>query len=114
MLAGKTALITGAAGDLGNAMARHLAKNGAHVVMWDIQATDDAAAEYCLVDVRSRAAVDQAMKSITRLDIVCSNAGIVQAQPFLEATSDNWQNHIDVNLTGTLDGGCSLFQFDAL
>ena len=38
MLAGKTALITGAAGDLGNAMARHLARNGAHVVMWDIQA----------------------------------------------------------------------------
>lgn len=107
-------------------MARHLAKNDAHVVMWDIQAADDAAAtvakvqaydaaaEYCLVDVRSRAAVDQAMKSITRLDIVCSNAGIVQAQPFLEVTSDNWQNHIDVNLTGTLDGGCSLFQFDAL
>ena len=38
MLAGKTALITGAAGDLGNAMAKHLAKNDAHVVMWDIQA----------------------------------------------------------------------------
>ena len=112
MLAGKTALITGAAGDLGSAMARHLAKNGAHVVMWDIKMpddaaaavarvqADDAAAEYRVVDVRDRPAVNQAMRSIARLDIVCSNAGIVQAQPFLEVTPDNWQNHIDVNLTG--------------
>lgn len=107
MLAGKTALITGAAGDLGNAMARHLAKNGTHVVMWDVQRADDAAAavakvqahdvaaEYCVADVRDRVSVDQTMKSIARLDIVCSNAGIVQAQPFLEVTSDNWQNHFD-------------------
>ena len=112
MLAGKTALITGAAGDLGNAMARHLAKNGARVVMWDIKPADDAAAavdrvrkydaaaEYRVVDVRDRSAVDRAMSSIPKLDIVCSNAGIVQARPFLEVTTDNWQHHIDVNLTG--------------
>lgn len=112
MLAGKTALITGAAGDLGNAMARHLAKNGAHVVMWDIKGADDAAAavarvqeydaavEYQTVDVRDRQAVDHAMNSIASLDIVCSNAGIVQAQPFLEVTTESWQYHLDVNLTG--------------
>ena len=112
MLAGKTALITGAAGDLGNAMARHLAKNGAHVVMWDIKGAGDAAAavarvqkydasaEYRVVDVRDRPAVDRAMNSIASLDIVCSNAGIVQAQPFLEVTTESWQHHLDVNLTG--------------
>ena len=112
MLAGKTALITGAAGDLGNAMARHLAKNGAHVVMWDIKGADDAAAavarvqkydtaaEYRVVDVRDRPAVDRAMNSIVSLDIVCSNAGIVQARPFLEVTTESWQHHLDVNLTG--------------
>ena len=112
MLAGKTALITGAAGDLGNAMTRHLAKNGAHVVMWDVKEADeaaaavarvqeyDAAAEYQTVDVRDRQAVDHAMNLIARLDIVCSNAGIVQAQPFLEVTTESWQYHLDVNLTG--------------
>ena len=112
MIAGKTALITGAAGDLGQAMARHLAKNGAHVVMWDIKGAneaaaalakvqaDDAAAEYQTVDVRDRQAVDQAMQSMSGLDIVCSNAGIVQAQPFLEVTTESWQHHLDVNLTG--------------
>ena len=112
MLQGLTAIVTGAAGDLGNAMARQLAENGAHVVMWDIvpqaQATDsidrvrahDAAVEFAEVDVRDRAAVDAAIAALARVDIVCSNAGIVEAQAFLELSQDNWQNHLDINLTG--------------
>ena len=112
MLQGKTALVTGAAGDLGNAMARQLAEEGAHVALWDIvpraEAADslkrvrahDPAAEYAEVDVRDRDAVDIAIAALSRLDIVCSNAGIVEAQPFLELSQDNWQNHLDINLTG--------------
>ena len=112
MLDGKTAIVTGAAGDLGSAMARQLAEQGAHVVMWDIvpraEAADaiqrvaahDAAAKYTEVDVRDRAAVDAAIADLPQLDIVCSNAGIVDAQPFLELSQDNWQNHLDINLTG--------------
>ena len=112
MLKGKTTIVTGAAGDLGNAMARQLAEQGAHVLMWDIvprgEAADaikrvrrhDAAAQYAEVDVRDRAAVDEAIAGLAALDIVCSNAGIVEAQPFLELSQDNWQNHLDINLTG--------------
>ena len=112
MLHGKTALVTGAAGDLGNAMARHLAENGAHIVMWDIVSRADAAdaidrvrkhdsaVTYAEVDVRDRDAVDDAIADLTQLEIVCSNAGIVEAQPFLELSQENWQNHIDINLTG--------------
>ncbi|MDE2854242.1 MAG: SDR family NAD(P)-dependent oxidoreductase [Chloroflexota bacterium] len=112
MLQGKTAVVTGAAGDLGNAMARRLAESGAHVVMWDIvpraEAADaikrvrahDSAAEYHEVDVRDRMAVDEAIAELKGLDIVCSNAGIVEAQPFLELSGENWQNHLDINLTG--------------
>ena len=112
MLQGKTAIVTGAAGDLGAAMARQLAENGAHVVMWDIVPRADAAAaiervrahdaeaEYAEVDVRDRAAVDEAIAALAQVDIVCSNAGIVDAQPFLELSQDNWQNHLDINLTG--------------
>ena len=112
MLKGLTAVVTGAAGDLGNAMARQLAENGAHVVMWDIVPRAEAAnaiervrahvsaAEYAEVDVRDRAAVDKAIANLAQLDIVCSNAGIVEAQPFLELSGDNWQNHLDINLTG--------------
>ncbi len=112
MLQGKTAIVTGAAGDLGNAMALQLAEQGAHVLMWDIvprgEAADaielvcqhDSAAQYAEVDVRDRAAVDAAIALPSRVDIVCSNAGIVEAQPFLELSQDNWQNHLDINLTG--------------
>ena len=112
MLEGKTALVTGAAGDLGNAMARQLAANGARVILWDIKTADEAGAALDLVrvhdrsasfrqvDVRDRAAVDGAIADLPALDIVCSNAGIVEAQPFLDVTQDNWQNHLDINLTG--------------
>ncbi|MCY3834373.1 MAG: SDR family NAD(P)-dependent oxidoreductase [Chloroflexi bacterium] len=112
MLQGKTAIVTGAAGDLGNAMARQLAQNGAQVAMWDIvpraQAADaiervgaqDPAVTYAEVDVRDRSAVDAAIADLAAVDIICSNAGIVEAQPFLELSQDNWQNHLDINLTG--------------
>ena len=112
MLNGKTAIVTGGAGDLGSAMARQLAQKGAHVVIWDIlpgaQAVDaiesvrqhDPRVAYAQVDVRERDAVDRAMDSLRQVDIVCSNAGIVEAQPFLELSQDNWQNHLDINLTG--------------
>ena len=112
MLKGKTAIITGGAGDLGNAMARQLAQNGAHVVIWDIVPQSDAAAaiarvrahdaqvEYAQVDVRDRETVDRALAALPQLDIVCANAGIVDAQPFLELSGENWQNHLDINLTG--------------
>ena len=112
MLKGKTAIVTGGAGDLGSAMARQLAQNGAHVVIWDIVAQADAAAaiervrahdrrvEFAEVDVRDRAAVDGAIAALPQLDIVCSNAGVVEAQPFLELSGENWQNHLDINLTG--------------
>jgi NAD(P)-dependent dehydrogenase (short-subunit alcohol dehydrogenase family) len=119
MLSGKVALITGSAGDLGNAMAVHLARAGASVVMWDIQSEAAAANQiervraegqsvtYHRVDVADRAAVDSAMDAIPRLDIICSNAGIVDAVPFLEVSQENWQKHMDVNLTGCFNVGQS-------
>ena len=112
MLQGKTAIVTGGAGDLGNAMARQLAENGAQVVIWDIvpESSAQAAIErvrshdpqvvYAEVDVRDRQAVDRAIVDLNQVDIVCSNAGIVDAQPFLELSGENWQNHLDINLTG--------------
>ena len=112
MLTGKTALVTGAAGDLGNAMAVHLAKNGADVIMWDVKSADMAKNQianvkaegttvtYQVVDVRDRATIDSAIMNIESLDIVCSNAGIVEAQPFLEVTLENWKTTLDINLTG--------------
>ena len=66
----------------------------------DLVRVHDRSASFRQVDVRDRAAVDGAIADLPALDIVCSNAGIVEAQPFLDVTQDNWQNHLDINLTG--------------
>ena len=115
MLNGQVALVTGGAGDLGNEMAYHLAREGASVVLWDIKPEAKAreriervrgagsytqSTRYQQIDVRDRAAVDRAIADLPRLDIVCSNAGIVESAPFLEVTQENWQRHLDINLTG--------------
>src|SRR6266498_1760236 len=100
MLDGQIALVTGAAGDLGNEMALHLAHEGASVVMWDVKSETEALDRinrvrtagtvlYQQVDVRDRSAVDAAINNSERLDIVCSNAGIVESSPFLEVSQEN-------------------------
>lgn len=120
-LTGKVALVTGGVGDLGHAMGRHLAQAGAQVVLWDlhgmlgvrdsIKAIEQVGETpfYQQVDVTDRAAVDDALETVLdkfgALDIVCSNAGIVEAQPFLEITAQRWQKHLDINLTGCFNVG---------
>lgn len=118
MLANKTALVTGGIGDLGNAMAVHLAQAGADVVIWDLLQSGDRLKRvqeaghrvlYQQVNVANRAEVDSAIEKIWaemgRLDIVCSNAGIVESAPFLEITGESWQKHLEVNLTGCFNVG---------
>ncbi len=119
MLTGKTALVTGGAGDLGNEMALHLAQAGASVAIWDVLADGQAGQRvervaatgqrvlYQQVDVSNRAAVDAALEVLVAelgsLNIVCANAGIVESAPFLEISQDNWQRHLDINLTGVFN-----------
>lgn len=126
MLTGKIALVTGGAGDLGNEMALHLAQTGADVIIWDIVPEAQAKPRidrvtatgkrvlYREVDVRNREAVDSALdaaiSTLGGLDIVCSNAGIVDSAPFLQITQENWQRHLDINLTGCFNVGQSAAQ----
>lgn len=120
-LAGKVALVTGGLGDLGNEIALHLALDGATLVMWDIKSEAESHERmqrvasaggkvlYQKVDIANREQVDAAVKELVEvlggLDIVCANAGIVEAMPFLDIPQDNWQKHVDVNLTGTFNVG---------
>ncbi|MBA3873114.1 MAG: SDR family NAD(P)-dependent oxidoreductase, partial [Anaerolineae bacterium] len=120
-LSGKVALVTGGLGDLGNEMALHLALDGATVAVWDIKSKAEAKERiqrvefaggkvlYQKVDISNRKQVDAAVATLVEelggLDIVCANAGIVEAKPFLEIPQDNWQHHVDVNLTGTFNVG---------
>lgn len=119
MLSGKTALVTGGVGDLGNEMALHLAQAGAQVALWDMKGMAFAAARikrvaaagprtfYQQVDVRSRESVetafDELVSELGTIDVVCVNAGIVESAPFLEVAQASWQRHLDVNLTGAFN-----------
>lgn len=123
-LAGKVALVTGAARGQGRAHAVRLAADGADIIAVDLCAQidsvpyplagpDDLAATVKLVedtgsrivarqaDVRDRTALADALQGgldeFGRLDIVVANAGIAPMQ----SGSDGWRDVIDVNLTGS-------------
>lgn len=126
-LDGKVALITGAARGQGRSHAVRLAEEGASIVALDIAAPisttyyplatgDDLRLTAQLVekegapilaieaDVRDQAAMDAAvgrtLEHFGRLDVVVANAGIASSASTWELSEDQWQDVMDVNLTG--------------
>lgn len=116
-LAGRIALVTGAAGGIGLASARRLMDDGACVVLCDIDADALDAASALLqgshsrdnvaalkVDVTSEADVVRAFQDTAALfggvDACISNAGIASASPIEDTTLALWQRNMDVLSTG--------------
>jgi NADP-dependent 3-hydroxy acid dehydrogenase YdfG len=107
-LDGKVALVTGASGGIGAAVASSLHEAGASVGLLSRRG-DDLGLERGLglsCDVRDRAAVGDATNAVVerfgRLDIVVANAGVGAYGPFLELDPAQLEAMIDVNLKGTL------------
>jgi len=116
---GKTAFITGAANGIGLGMSITFAKAGMNIIMSDIRKDDlDKAAEevkknnrgvYTIaVDVSDRAALkeaaDEAERAFGKIHILCNNAGINIFGPIDQATYDDWDWMINVNLYGVING----------
>jgi NAD(P)-dependent dehydrogenase (short-subunit alcohol dehydrogenase family) len=128
-LAGKAAIVTGAARGIGRAVAVAFAHEGADVMGIDIAGPVSATLEvvpatsaelaetgrlveaagrrWCdaVLDQRDlsalRAAAAKARSTFGRLDILFANAGIQSFKPILEMQDADWHDQIDVNLTGT-------------
>ena len=119
-LTGKVAIVTGAVHGIGGAIADRLAADGAKVLVADIEETAansradqiktaGGEAMGLKVDVRARgdteAMVTRAVTEWGRLDILVSNAGITDRQPFLEMDDDLWHRVMATNLYGVFTGG---------
>jgi SDR family mycofactocin-dependent oxidoreductase len=125
---GKVAFITGAARSQGRSHAIRLAEEGADIIAVDIAGPVESVTAYPLAteeelaetvkavealdrrivahkaDVRNpralKEALDDGVAQLGRLDIVAANAGIYQMHPALELDDADWQETIDINLTG--------------
>jgi NAD(P)-dependent dehydrogenase (short-subunit alcohol dehydrogenase family) len=114
-LQGKSALVTGAAQGIGLACAAALAREGADVVIADVNAEAGgvalrqvreagAKAEFVSCDVSRKADVEKAValavSRFGRLDIAIANAGIVHATEFLDLEEADFDRVLAVNLKG--------------
>ena len=117
-LSGKVALVTGAAQGIGKAIALLLARNGADVVVSDINLdkAQETANEIQGIGRRSVAIkvnvadlkdVERMVKAIVeqfgRIDILVNNAGITRDRLILRMTEEDWDAVLDVNLKGTFN-----------
>jgi NAD(P)-dependent dehydrogenase (short-subunit alcohol dehydrogenase family) len=118
-LAGKVAIITGAAGGIGRALAEEMAQRGCYLVLADSNAEllENTVAELCAtgaraeaktVDVRDAAQVQKlvegAFRELGRIDYLFNNAGLNLCAEIRDTTLDDWNLLIDVNLRGVVHG----------
>ncbi|MFE6036251.1 SDR family oxidoreductase [Streptomyces sp. NPDC056452] len=121
---GQLVLVTGAAGGIGRATALAFAAAGARVVVVDRDpegaartaqealraGAPDAWSE--VVDVGDEQAMEKLAEKVAAeygvVDVLVNNAGIGLSGSFLETTSQDWRNVLDVNLWGVIHG-CRIF-----
>ena len=116
-LAGQIALITGGAGGIGKATAERLLREGACVMLTDIDAAAlaETEAEFaqafsadvvasCRMDVTDETQVKQAFSTTAQrfggVDILVSNAGIASSSPLSDTTLDSWNFNQNILSTG--------------
>jgi NAD(P)-dependent dehydrogenase (short-subunit alcohol dehydrogenase family) len=115
----KVAVVTGGGGDIGSAICREFAADGARVAVTDLrpEAAERVAAEIRAkgqeaiawsLDVAERATVERAADEIAArlgpVDIWVNNAGISRVVPFMACTDELWDTILRINLKGTFIG----------
>jgi len=118
-LRGKVALITGSAQGIGRATAIEMAKEGANVVLADINERKlresyekhimniykNNKGNYFKLDVTDenqiKETVDKIIEQFRKIDILVNNAGVISPCPIVELEEKEWDRIINVNLRGT-------------
>lgn len=100
--AGKTALVTGAAGGIGAAVVRMLRAEGARVAVADRDVSGIKAEAHLPGDLRDGAYADglpgAVVAALGRLDIVVNNAGVITRGPVTETSDADWDLSVGVNV----------------
>lgn len=114
-LKNKVAIVTGSRRGIGRSITLELAKEGAKVVISDIDLKEcqnvcdeikkigsDAIAIKCDVSKKSDvdAMVKKTIQKFKRIDILINNAGVVLMKPFVQMTEKDWDFVLDINLKG--------------
>lgn len=122
-LEGRVAVVTGAAGGFGSALAWELARAGMQLVLADVDEAGLATLAGALreaghavvavpTDVREPAAVEallaRTLESFGACHLMCNNAGVFTAAPLIETSEAQWRRVIDINLWGVIHG-CRVF-----
>lgn len=116
-LSNKVVVIMGASSGMGAAISRRLAKDGAKLVIAArrLDRLETIQSEFpegqVLIkqaDVTKydevQAVVDLTIEKFGRIDVMDNNAGIMPGSPIVEGKRDEWQQMIDTNITGVLNG----------
>lgn len=111
-LAGKTALVTGAARGIGRTLSEAYIREGARVAIADLDieraraTAEEIGAVAVEMDVSDQASieagVDAAVSALGQIDILINNAAIFSAAPVVEITRADYQRVFDINVSGTL------------
>ncbi len=107
---GRVAVVTGAMGGIGQAIAQRLEEAGARVARLDLDLVDsDAGVTLTPCDVTSPESVKRAaeavMREFGRVDVLVNNAGVASrtGMPFTRLEASDWQMCWDVNVVGTFN-----------
>lgn len=110
-LAGRTALITGAARGIGAAVAETLARDGARIVVLDVPQAEEDARELAerlggralALDITAADAGERLAAELPDgLDVLIHNAGITRDRRLVNMPADRWSSVLDVNLASVL------------